>query len=236
MKQQQKIKLTTGLKTNKELAEWFGIIPNSFCRSKDKKLKELHLFAEYHLEKDKVFIDEVLIPIYSKQGSRNYQKVKEALPKYWSATGLDTCTNVSHKIYIKEIKYSESLSESTTYRYTTRARNDLFGRPLVARGELGECHYILCKKLPSGECDFFTPEEDKIKKEMLKKYFSTADEMTVMVNEMVSRGEITSEEAWRTYAEMIDMQNNYPAFLTELTAAIGYQVVKGTVIEYTQEF
>lgn len=63
---QKKIELTTGLKTNKELAEWFGIIPNSFCRSKNKKLEELKLFAEYHLEKDKVFIDEVLIPVYSK--------------------------------------------------------------------------------------------------------------------------------------------------------------------------
>lgn len=230
------MELKLGYMTSEELATWFGIKRNSFIKRKEQKLKELAFFAQFHLSKGKVYIDEIFIPEYTKQYELNYKKVKEALPKYWSATGLDTCTNVSHKIYIKEIKYNSDIKESTTYRYTTRARNDLFGRPLVARGELGECHYILCKKLPSGECDFFTPEEDKIKKEMLKKYFSTADEMTVMVNEMVSRGEITSEEAWRTYAEMIDMQNNYPAFLTELTAAIGYQVVKGTVIEYTQEF
>lgn len=228
--------LQIGLIKKSDLAKWFGITPSSFSHNKTKKMEELKIFADYHLEGDKIYIDKVLIPIYSKQGSRIYQKIKEEVPKTWNKSGLDTCKNVSYKIYQKKIKNKESITENTTYVYVIRARNELFGKPLQGHGSLGECRYILCKKLDDGECAFFTEEEETIKKKLLKKYFSTTDEMTVIVNNMVKNKEIKKEEAWLVYEEMVDMQNNYPAFLAEFSEAIECQVIRGTIIEYVQYF
>lgn len=53
--------------SNKELALWFGIKPNSFAHSKLKKLEELKKYADYEiLPNKKIKINKVHIPYYSK--------------------------------------------------------------------------------------------------------------------------------------------------------------------------
>ena len=44
------IQLKEGKITLKELAEWFGVAESTMWRSKEKKLQQLKVFADYHLE------------------------------------------------------------------------------------------------------------------------------------------------------------------------------------------
>lgn len=82
--------LEEGMKlTPKEIANFLQISYKTFCDRKEKKLKELELFADYHLEpKDKkttyIVIDKVIEPAYSKQPSESYRIIAENFEANWS--------------------------------------------------------------------------------------------------------------------------------------------------------
>ena len=107
--------LTTGKVKFTDLAEWFGIKPNSFLSAKKKKLEELKEFADYELvSKQQILITKVKYPFYVKKNSKNYEIIKKQITKTWNPDGIDTCKRVSHQIYTD--KSNElTLSQSTTY-------------------------------------------------------------------------------------------------------------------------
>ena len=82
----------------------------------------------------------------------------------------------------------------------------MYGKPFGADGKLGNCHYIWVKATDQEDgtkiLELFNEEEEKIKRELMNKYFSTDAEKEVMVAEMVDRGELTKEEAYDTLVEM----------------------------------
>ena len=229
---EQKIELKEGKITNKDLAEWFGVKPKTLSQNKENKLKELKYFAEFYEERGKIVITKVLNPIYNKQVSKNYEIIKDSFTEEWAPNGLDTCNSVSNKIYGKH-KNELTVTEKTTYIYTLKSRDELYGKPFNAGGTLGNCKYLWCKVVETEDHEVvlteFTPEEKLIKDKLMKKYFSTEVEKEVMVAEMVSNGEITKEEGYDLLCEMKHLnRSGFVAFKKELEQALNCSIVKGT--------
>lgn len=227
------MELRLGKMTNREIAEWFGIKPNTLSKNKEKKLEELSFFAKHHLEESgKIFIDEIYIPVYEKQTKKNFEKVKSKFDEAWAENGIDTCKDVSDKIYLLLVKDDGkfNLKESTVYKYTRQSRDELYGKPYCYSGTKGCCKYVFAKKTENGY-ELFNEEEEKIKKELIKKYFKQddeEDERRIHVAKMVNDGEISKEEAYKMINNI--SQNDYLDFLFELQGAIGYKVVRATQI------
>lgn len=227
--------LIEGKITNQELADWFGISAKSFTNRKKEKLKELEYFAEFYEEKGKVIVTKILNPVYSKQSSENYQKVRDKVDEVWSKDGLDSCARVGNKIYeiLTEEDETFSLQSTTVVNYTCRGRDELYGKPFIGGGQLGSCTYLWCKRdKQTGEYSLLNEEEQQIKQNLQTKYFGDATEKQVLVKAMVEAGEISREDAWSVLEEMTNMHTgNFMGFLKELQAALGCQVVKGTLVE-----
>ena len=216
--------------TNAELAEWFGIKPNSFRNTKTQKLEELKRFAEFEVEKTKVRITKIYKSVYVKKKSADYSIVKEEFTQVYNKSKIDTASNVSKKIYNKR-KNDLTIKESTTYEYTRAARNELYGKPFVGCGERGVCRYIWAKQIGEGQYERFNDTEQAIYKRLLVKYFKGADEKTIFVRDMIKRGEITEEEAWGVYEDMMNLEQGFMNFKIEMEEAIGYPIVRVTEIE-----
>lgn len=228
------MQLRLGIMTNKELAEWFGIGANSFTNHRKKKLEELRNFAEFEELRGKVNITKIIMPIYTKLGSKAYQRIKDEVDKEWSEDGLDSCSRVSLKIEEK-LKNELTIAPGTIYNYTRQSRNELYGVPFQERGSIGSCVYLWCKKTGEGintEYALLTPEEEELKQTLIKKYFGDATEKQIIVKGMVEMGEIRKEEAWSVLEELTGMNNNnFIMFLSELQAKIGCQIVRGTLVD-----
>lgn len=227
------MELKLGKMTNKDIAEWMGISAITFNGHKEKYLKELeNNYFKYHLEGKRVYIDEIYNPVF-KKGVKPYQMVKEKIDDIWSKNGLDSCKNVSEQI-VEYYGDKLEIKPSTAYKYTTRGRNDLYGKPFGGEGEIGSCEYVWCKKTDNGY-ELLSEEEEKIKKNLIKKYFGNADEKQILVAGMVESGEITKEEAWEVLSELTNMKgNNFILFLGELQDKLDCQIVKGTLVTRNQ--
>ena len=234
------MELKIGKMTTKELAQWFGISYGSFRTCKESKLKELEDYAEFDIIYGGIIITKIkddTMKKYIKLSHKSKEIVFNAFDEEWNKSGVDTCANVAIKIYDKH-KNELTIAPNTTYNYTIAARNELYGRPYVDMGKLGNCRYIWVKIVDVDEntglktLEVFNEEEEKVKKELLKKYFKTDEEKELMVAEMVERGEITKAEG---YDMLCDLKNlteaGFMAFKAELEAKIGVSVLKGTVIE-----
>lgn len=231
------MKLEKGMKLdNKMLADFFGISKKSLSNSKKKKLEELEKFAQFHIEKRKVIIDEVYIEEYDKNilKDNNYNLVKNKIDEVWSDDGLDSCSRVS-EVIAKDINHI--ISEDTVYKYTRNGRNELYGKPFGEAGSLGSCTYVWCKKNEDGSYSLLTEEEEKIKKDILTKYYGDTNEKSLIVNGMVMAGKISREEAWDVYSELINMndKNHFLKCLLELQAVLDCKIVRGTLVERTEE-
>ena len=216
------------LMSNNDLAEWFQIKPGSFRNTKAKKLEELKKYAEYEIQGAKVLITKVIEPKFIKK--KDYFIVREEFTQVYNKSKIDTASNVSKKIYNKR-KSDLSIKESTTYEYTREARNELYGKPFVGKGKLGTCRYIWVKKLGEGQYERFNDTEQAIYKRLLVKYFRGTDEKTIFVEDMIKRGEITKEEAWDVFSDMMNLDQGFMNFKAEMEEAIGYPIVRVTEIE-----
>ena len=181
-------------------------------------------------------IKEIYFPVYEKKATKNYGIVRDAFDKEWNETGLDSGSNVALKIYNNH-KNELTIAERTTYDYTLKARNELYGKPWdLIGGKNGKCIYLWCKKemLKDGTCVLtqFTEEEEKIKKQLMNEYFATDVEKDIFVAEMVKNGELTEAEGYRLLMRAKNINDkSFLAFLAELEEKIGSKVIKGTLIQ-----
>ena len=228
------MELKLGQMTNQELAQWFDITVKSFTNTKKKRLEELKYFADFYENKGKVVITKIINPVYSKRVTTNYEKVKDKIDEVWSSDGLDTCTRVGNEIYEQLTKEDNdfNLQDTTVIAYTRKGRNELYGRPFVGGGQIGNCIYLWCKRdRKTGRYSFLTPEEQEIKQKLQTKYFGDATEKQILVKGMIESGEISKEEAWQVLEELTNMNTgNFMGFLSELQAILGCQVIKGTLV------
>lgn len=229
--------LYLGKISSKNLAKWFGISYQSYRNSKKQKLEELKLYCDF----EEIYGGIVVTEIYNmdniryvKDGKKNYDIIKSSFNEEWSPDGLDTCSSVAFKIYDK-YKNELTITDTTAYNYTLKARNELFGIPFVSIGELGSCVYLWCKKEVAADGTLiytqFTDEEDKIRKDLMKKHFSTDVEKEVFIAQMVEAKEITKEQAYDALCELKNLNKaGYGGFLKALKAAIGSDVSRATLL------
>lgn len=229
--------LRLGRVTTKELADWFGISYGSFRVCKNQKLEDLKMYCKYHEVYGGIIIDEIYDDnniIYIRDSQKNYDIVKSSFDEEWSPTGLDTCSNVAIKIYDKH-QNELTITDTTAYNYVIKARDELYGKPFTSLGTLGSCIYIWCRKEVVNDTIVytqFTDEEDKIKKDLMRKYFSTDVEKEIMVAEMVNRKEITKEQAYDVLCELKHLNGNgFMAFKKELEETLGCDVARGTLLD-----
>lgn len=124
-----------------------------------------------------------------------------------------------------------TLAEITNYIYTCKGRTELWGSPVKrTSGELGSCRYEYGELLPDGTIIPLTPEQQKIKNRLIKKYFGDLHEWTVGVVEDLKKGRITEEEAGQALRNL-DARGEYLAWKCELEATLGIRIAKGTRVE-----
>lgn len=226
--------LRTGIISNKELADWFGIKPASFLNVKQKKLQELEEYADFIEEKGKIVINEIYQGIYQKKKSENYEIVRNSLSDLWCPNNLDTCKNVMKKI---RNKYGNKLKikDSTLYKYTVSIREELFGKPMKeTEGSLGQSKYQWVKEVNGNINTYepFTSEEEKLFQSLAKKYFGDPTEKMLFIKDMIRSGELSKEEAWSILAEFVSLDDRgFVNFLYEAKEKIGYKIVRATLIE-----
>ena len=194
------LELQLGIIKANELADWFGIKLKSFSNTRVKKLKELEAYADFEdLGKAGINITNIKKPIYTK--TKAYDIVAEEFKDAWGTNGnkLDTCVNAAKKIYNKR-NNDLTVKENTLITYTGNYKRETYGAAYSKNGSYkgtkGHCEIKLCKF--DGENYIpFTPAEEKIKKEIYRKYFKEAGEQMEEMQKMktsVKEGDITKEE------------------------------------------
>jgi hypothetical protein len=229
------MKLHLGKMSNKELAEWFGIKPNTFTQFKKKKLEELQNYACFETIYGGVNITAIIKETYNKKDNQIRQIYQQGFEEVRQP--IDTVSNINNQIYEKYSEQLPSLSSAESgYHYAIEIRNERYGVPFKNSGKAGCCYYCWCKQETDSQNHPlyipFTEEEQKIKAKLLTKYFGNQEEKTLLLQEMVLLGEIKKEEAWDLMVEYSNLnQAGFTAFLKELEAQIGSKVVKATKFE-----
>lgn len=102
-------------------------------------------------------------------------------------------------------------------------RSELYGDPTEkeSKGEKGTCSYVWCKKNKQGKLVYLTDDEERIKKELLQKWFGSNDEKTIIVQEMVENGELDTKDAWDCYSKLISLLHSYSGFMSEFKDMTG---------------
>lgn len=234
------MELRIGKMTNKELAEWFGIKPDTMTRHKKKKLEELQNYAFFEEIRGGVEITGIIKSEYNKKDSQIRQIYQQGFEEVRQP--LDTVSNINNQIYEKYYDQLPTLSSAASgYHYAIEVRNERYGIPFKGKGKVGQCYYCWCKQ---GEGENhqplyipFTEEEEQVKAKLLTKFFGNQEEKTLLLQEMVLMGEIKKEDAWDIFTEYSNLnQAGFNAFLRELEAAIGSKVVKATKFEEILDF
>lgn len=239
------IELTTGIKTNKDLALWSGVSEGTFRNKKEKFIKnELPYYAEFHLNSaNKVIIDKVLDPYYDKTKLSSATIIMEEVPKKWNKSGLDTASNVGRKIQ-KEFQEKDpqgkiaSLAPSTVNNYAGMGRTYYFGSPILrTSGTLGYSEFQWAKKIAKedGTADIepLTAAELKIKDEMVKKYYGNTQDQVLFIMESINSGMVTGREvgeALEKVAAEHKKKDTYRKMITELNERLGCVVIKATQV------
>lgn len=226
------MELRLGFMSNKELALWFGMSITTITKKKAIYLAKLVEYCDFKPVYGGIEVKTIYKSFYCK--NKNYQIVDDNFDTTWDPSGLDTCSNVAAQIYSAH-KEELTVKETTTYAHVRQARNERYGKPMVGTGRKGTCEYVWCKK-ENGKPVFLTPEEEALKRKLLSQCFAGADEKAVMIQNMIKSGEITKEEAWQYYSDIMDLPNNYEGFLREFLQATGIQLIKGTLIHDELQF
>ena len=246
MNENERIPLTTGKKSNKQIAEWMGIRPQTFSNSKDVYLEKLKRYADYIItDKGKIEILEVKEPYYD--SGRATDRVRELIPVYWNKSHYDTSTNVGHKIKKgEEINNPNGpvakLSEGTIVVYTCKERTSLYGSPnpnkqTFGGGSRGWCRYGWCKEDANGELIPLTPEEDQIRRDVFRQFFGKPEETEnrweFVISELAENDGQLSEEAIETVTGMDKetLKLTWIACRSAVNLALGFKVTQGTYIE-----
>lgn len=230
--------LTTGMKTNQEIADWMGISCGTFRNKKEDYLNKLSYFAKFRTEKGKIIIDEVLEPVYSKDRFKPAKEIMDKVPEYWDKSGFDTASRCGSRIQADYIKNDPTnkiatLSESTVRQYAGKGREKYYGSPyLGTEGEIGYCTFQW-GKIVDGQLLELTPEENKIKDDAYKMVFGNAQEREIIVMEGLASGKITPEQVGYEYQKMAEyhkQKGSFGVFLNLAREKLGFPIVRGTKV------
>lgn len=205
--------LLAGELTNAEFAVWRGVKKNSLTRNKKRYLEDLSKFAEYHLEGRRIIIDRVLEPKFIKKFEEIYQKTLEIIPQVINKNGYDNGTSINDKVFAR---YAEA-----RYPFTLRGIKELYPDRIKT---------WLIKDWESGEVRPLSDAEREIYRITFREFFGNAEDKTILVEDMITKGEISKEQAWDKYKGLLGLNRaSYYEFLKKVTQRMGISgiMVKG---------
>jgi curved DNA-binding protein CbpA len=139
------MELKIGKMTNKELAEWFDIKPDTMTRHKKKKLEELKSYADFTEIRGGVEITCIRKLTYNKKDSQIRQIYEQGFEEVRQP--IDTVSNINNQIYEKYYEQLPTLSSAQSgYHYAIEVRNEKYGIPFKEHGTKGCCYYCWCKQ------------------------------------------------------------------------------------------
>lgn len=228
--------LHEGFMSNQELANWFGIKESQMGKKKKYWVSKLSDYCDYETVRGGAMISNIKLPTYVK--NKNFKIVYDNYRECWSEDGLDTCTHVGNQLYNEH--YEElTIEPSTVIKHVGQAKIIDFGKAknhTEGRGKLGVSNYVLCKRGDDGKPIRLTDEEDKQVKEILHKWFGSAEEKTAIVQSMVKDKTLSTKEAWEYYSNIMDLPYIYAGFLQDVKRTLKITLIRGTQIEYVSWF
>lgn len=226
--------LKLGIMTNAELAEWFGVKEATLSKTKSKKLEILKEYAEFEKMTGRVNITKILFPVYTKT-SANYQKVKAGFLKHLD-TGkkfpdsndyFDSCSLISERI-IGDETIDLNIKDSSTYIYTLKAKGEDWGKNnLYKSGKIGVSIYEWGKIIDNRVFPLTDQELMKLK-EIIRIHMADAAEKQLMVDKMISAGELNESQAWAYLSKITNMKNSYQEIRKSFSKEFEYPITRGT--------
>lgn len=206
--------LLVGELANEEFALWKGVKKTTIKAHKAKYLKELEVFADFHLEGKKVIIDKVLIPKYEKAGILNYERVKERIPAHLNKGGVDNCKSISNKMK----KEFNQMRDNTRYVNVLKGVKELYPNR--------EGTWVL--KISDTEVREMSAEEFEIFRQIIKECLGSTEDKQMLVEAMVQDGSLAEADAWGYYRELIGLnKSNFYGILKRAEAALNHLPVRG---------
>lgn len=127
------MELITGIYTNKQLAQWFGIKEKTFANTKKKRLEELREYADFYEEKKKIIITNVKQEFYKKDRC----KLEEILEQNWEKFLKVNSHLILFKDQVAEFwkGYNSKYTFATLYKYTAQWKIKKYGNVPIEKKE-----------------------------------------------------------------------------------------------------
>ena len=228
----ENISLKLGFMSNEEIANWAQISLKYLLKTRKAWCeKQLSKYAKHELTRGGVEILEIIEPIY---GTTAKKEVEKNFSKCWGNSGhnIDTCKNACRKIQ-KVLNNKVDVADATIYSYVCLTKRELYGVPKKYEGSIGESYFVYCK-LVNEEYAPFNEEEEKIKKELAKKYLcSNSDKIIDLkaVKAAYQNGEIEWQDYEKAIDEIVDYELGWLAFQEAFEKAIGYPTAFATYLQ-----
>lgn len=223
----------------KDLSVWFGLRPETLAKSrpqaKEKKMKILSAFADWHYEGKKIIIDRVKIPVYSKA----YEIVEKEAPKEWGKVKdknykitpagqkkIDTSARVGKTIYAKVPEINSQISVDTTQQYVGLWKRKNYGRNYIKndKGALGSSHYVWMNKEGT---DVLSEAEYRIVLDCAHESYQECNDQMAMIDDAYYKGEISMAEYKEAKGEL-NTKNSYLMFVALVVERLGFFPEKRT--------
>lgn len=217
--------------TTEELAIWADKSPKYI--SKNKKswcAKNLNEYAEYTLITGGVNILKIKNPYFQTSARKKVKAVYyNHFGYYDSENDIWIHADTSKHCYEKIVKSEGDLGikVETGAAYVGEARREDFGTAIKKNkreGKRGSCCFAF-GKIIDNEFYFFTPEEEKIKKELAKKYFHDMKEELIEEQQKLNWGlkhkELSLEEYAEAMNDLLDNEVNWIDYQLALEEALG---------------
>lgn len=203
------MELKLGYMSLRELSIWFGLkpttLPNYNRKLREKKMKILKSFCDYHLEGSKLYIDEIYIPVYSKA----YEIIEDKFESEWGnikeldtdqiswqkAAKVDSCTRVGKAIWHKVEAVHGQIAVNTAVAYTNQIKRERYGR--TYKDELGTHGYCAIFYLDEDGLNPLPEEKFAVMKQCRKEAYEIIGEQIFEIDEAYKMGEINGKEKER---------------------------------------
>ena len=240
--------LHLGQMSYRELSEWFGYShPDGFSRAsqkaKEKKLKVLEAYANFHIENNKVIIDEIIYPIYSKafdiiekEFSKHWGKVKDdtyTYNKILYKERIDTCARVGTEIWNQKQEVKNAINLNTAKSYTNKVKIEQYGHNyLDDHGTKGRSEYVWMN------CDGSAPlqgEELNTFNQCISEAYGAVSQLIAAVDEEYRAGRISLKEKKEVIGD-IETIDSYDRLVLLAYERLGYMPEKRTKLYDTYEW
>lgn len=208
------MELKIGYISLRELSLWFGLkpttLPNYSKKLREKKLKILESFCDFHYEGVKLYIDKVYIPVYSKA----YQIIEDKFDETWGnivdpkthqiswqkAAKVDSCSRVGKHIWHSTKTVSSQIAETSAIAYTSQVKRERYGR--TYKNEMGTCGFCELVYLDQDGASPLPQEKLDIMRQCRSEAYQNINECIIKLDEAYHMGEITAEEKQSELAEI----------------------------------